>query len=158
MTSWRKGKSMSEKSRKRTVALALALAAAVVAVASAQPAESTRRLRASPTTSPAISVATVTARDVRAAVVAIRKSGGTIPTAEVRVALARKVDGRWRETGEMRLREAYFWRTASGPRSICRLEIATAGSPTSRGYVAVQLLRSPSLGCGPLHRFALPSR
>jgi hypothetical protein len=149
---------MSKRSRKRTVAVALALAAAVLAVASAQPAQSSRHVRASPTTSPAISVATVTARDLRAAVVAVRTSGGTIPTAEVRVALARKIDGSWRETGEMRLREAYFWRTASGPRSICRFEIATAGSPTSRGYVALQLLRSPSLGCGPLHRFALPSR
>ena len=149
---------MSKRSRKRTVAVALALAAAVLAVASAQPAQSSRHVRASPTTSPAISVATVTARDLRAAVVAVRTSGGTIPTAEVRVALARKIDGSWRETGEMRLREAYFWRTASGPASICRLEIATAASPTSRGYVAVQLLRSPSLGCGPLHRFALPNR
>jgi hypothetical protein len=149
---------MSKTSRKRTVAVALALAAAVLAVASAQPAQSSRHVRASPTTSPAISVATVTARDLRAAVVAVRTSGGTIPTAEVRVALSRKIDGSWRETGEMRLREAYFWRTASGPRSICRFEIATAGSPTSRGYVALQLLRSPSLGCGPLHRFALPSR
>jgi hypothetical protein len=153
-----KGETMSKKSRRRRVVPAFAVAAALAAVASAQPAQSTRHVRASPSTSPAISVATVTARDVRAAVVAIRTSDGTIPTAEVRVALARKIDGSWRETGEMRLREAYFWRTASGPRSICRLEIATAASPTSRGYVAVQLLRSPSLGCGPLHRFALPSR
>jgi hypothetical protein len=106
------------------------------------------------------SVATVETRDFRVAVVAYRVSGGAAPTAEVRLAIAQKAaGGGWRERGEKRLEETYFWRTVSGPRSVCKLEIATAGSlPSVRSHVSVQLLLSPSLGCGRAHRFPLPSR
>jgi hypothetical protein len=77
----------------------------------------------------------------------------------VRVGIARRVGGNWRERGERRLDETLFWRTVTGPRAVCRLEIATAGrSPAFRPFVTVQLLQSPSLGCGNVHRVMLPAR
>jgi hypothetical protein len=95
--------------------------------------------------------------DVRVAVVAKRASGGSAPTAEVRVGLARRVDSGWREVGERRLDEAYFWRTVSGPGALCRLAIGTTGArPSLRPYLILQLLLSPSLGCGRTYRIALP--
>lgn len=111
------------------------------------------------TTKRAASVAIVTTRDFRVAVVAQRLDGGAAPTAEVRVAVAQRVASRWRERGETRLNETYFWRTITGPRAVCKLDVATATSPRgARPHVAVQLLRSPSLGCGPTHRIPLPDR
>ena len=111
---------------------------------------------AGPSASPAVSIATVTTRDFRVAVVATRASGGAAPTADVRLEVAHRVGTSWRERGEIRLRGPHFWQTVTGPRSICRLEIATAGSRTSfRPQVTVQLLRSPSLGCGPTRRLTL---
>jgi hypothetical protein len=149
---------MYEQFRRRMIGPAL-VGAVLVGVASAQAAHPSPRIAVAPTTSPAVSVATLTARDLRVAVVAVRSSGGTTPTAEVRVALARKIGRSWRETGEMRLPEVYFWRTVTGPRAICKLEITTVAAPDPlRPHVTVRLLRSPSLGCGPLHRFALPDR
>jgi hypothetical protein len=104
-------------------------------------------------------VATMTTRDFRVAVVARRLDGGGTPTAEVRVGLARRVGGSWRELGERRLGETYFWNTVTGPRGVCRLAVASAGSSsTFRPSVMVQLLLSPSLGCGRAHRIALPRR
>lgn len=102
------------------------------------------------------SVGVVTTRDFRAAVVAQRLSGGSMPTAEVRVGLARRVGAHWRELGEKRLDETFFWRTVTGQRAVCRLEIETAGPATSfRPVVTVRLLRSPSLGCGRTYRIPL---
>jgi hypothetical protein len=104
-------------------------------------------------------VATLTTRDFRVAVVVRRLTAGAAPTAEVRVGLARRVGGSWHELGERRLRETFFWNTVTGPRGVCRLAIASAGSsPSSQPYVTVQLLLSPSLGCGRAHRIALPPR
>jgi Arylmalonate decarboxylase len=54
-------------------------------------------------------------QEFRVAVVATRLSGGSPPTAEVRVGFARRVRGRWREFDERRLGERYFWNTVSGP-------------------------------------------
>lgn len=111
------------------------------------------------TATPVASMATLTTRDFRVAVLAYRLSGGAAPTAEVRLAIAQWVGGSWRKKGEKRLDETYFWRTVSGPRSVCRLEIATSGSrKSSRPHVSVQLLLTPSLGCGRAHRFPLPAR
>lgn len=107
----------------------------------------------------ATTVATMTTQDFRVAVVARQQDGGSIPTATVRVGLARRVAGSWRELGEKRLRETYFWRTVRASGAVCRLEFNTAGSrPTSRPYVTVQLLLSPSLGCARAYRIPLPRR
>jgi hypothetical protein len=105
------------------------------------------------------SVGVITTADYRVAVIAERLTGETPPTAEVRVGFARRVGGRWRELGERRLEEAYFWRTVTGPRAVCRLEIETAGPcGRARPYVTVRLLLSPSLGCGNTYRIPLASR
>jgi hypothetical protein len=96
-------------------------------------------------------VATVTTADFRIVIVATRVDGGAAPTADVRLAVARRVGDGWRERREVRLKETYFWRTVTGPQAVCRLEIGTANSP----QVAIRLLQSPSLGCGPLHRVPL---
>ena len=70
--------------------------------------------------------------------------------------LARRVGGSWREFGEQRLRETYFWHTLSRPRAVCRLEINTAVPRSASGpQVTVQLLLSPSLGCGRTYRIPL---
>jgi hypothetical protein len=109
-----------------------------------------------PSAAPTATVALVTTSDFRVAVAARRLTAGSAPTAEVRVGLARRFGASWREFGERRLDETYFWRTLSGPRAICRLAIATAGRrPAVRPYVTLQLLLSPSLGCGRTHRIPL---
>jgi hypothetical protein len=108
-------------------------------------------------TSPAASIATVTTRDFRVGVFAKKLGGGATPTADVRAAVAQRVAGGWRESGEIRLKGTYFWRTVTGPRPICKLEIATVGSKTP-AYVAVRMLQSPSLGCGRTHRIPFPHK
>jgi hypothetical protein len=105
------------------------------------------------------SIATLTTPDYRAALVAERVGAGATPTADVRLAVAQRVGGNWRERGERRLEETYFWKTVTGPRAVCRLELATATTRSgTRPHVTVRLLQSPSLGCGPTHRLSLPSR
>lgn len=112
-------------------------------------------LRTSAVTSHA-TVALVTTREFRVAAVATPKGGGSAPTAEVRVAVARRVAGGWRETHEVKLPETYFWRTFRARASICRLAIATSGrQPSFRPYAEVQILLSPSIGCGGTHRIPL---
>jgi hypothetical protein len=102
-------------------------------------------------------VAIVTTKEFRVAVVAIRLSG-VPPTADLRVGLARRAGGRWREVAEHRLGERYFWNTVSHPHAVCRLEIVTVGTRHSpRSRVIVQLLLSPSLGCGRIYRIPLPT-
>jgi hypothetical protein len=104
-------------------------------------------------------VAVAVTKEFRVAIVATRLSGESPPTAAVRVGLARRVGGSWREFDERRLRERYFWNTVSQPHAVCRLEIATVGTRRSPGsQVKVQLLLSPSLGCGGIHRMPLPTR
>jgi hypothetical protein len=101
-------------------------------------------------------VAVVTTKDFRVAILAKRLTGGSAPTAEVRVGLARRVGGGWRELGERRLGETYFWHAVSAPRAVCRLAIATTGARSSfQPYVTVRLLLSPSLGCGRPYRIPL---
>lgn len=101
-------------------------------------------------------VAVVTTKDFRVAVLARRLTGDSAPTAEVRVGLARRLGSGWRELGERRLAETYFWHTVSGPRAVCRLAIATTGTrPSFQPYVTVQVLLSPSLGCGRTYRIPL---
>jgi hypothetical protein len=106
-----------------------------------------------------VTVGEVTTKDYRAVVVA-RRLGGSPPTAEVRVGSARRVSGRWRELGEKRLDETYFWNSVTGPRAVCRLEIETVapGRGSFKPAVTVRLLQSPSLGCGKTYRIPLGGR
>jgi hypothetical protein len=104
-------------------------------------------------------VGVITTHDFRVAVVARRLAGGSTPTAEVRVGLARRVQATWRELPERKLGETYFWNTVSGAHAICRLEIESVGArhrPASQ--VTVQLLLSPSVGCASVYRIPLPTR
>ena len=102
-------------------------------------------------------IATVTTSDFRV-VLAARQTGtgGGASSAVVTATVSQRVGGRWQQTATHRLRDAYFWNTATGPRAWCRLEIRTAGTqPKFRPYVLVQLLVSPALGCGTTQRFRL---
>ncbi len=133
--------------------LGLSLAAVAVTLPSSARARSEAH-----TANHVATVATVTTSDFRLAVVAKRIGGGAAPTAEVRAAIAQRIGSAWRERRELRLAETYFWRTVTGPRAVCQLEIATASSRARRPHVTLQLLQSPSLGCGPTHRLPLPQR
>lgn len=147
------------RTRSRYLALTLASAVALGAFASIEPTATGGPRQAAAGVERTASVATLPTRDFRVAVVARRLAGGGAPTAKVRVGLARRVGGSWREFGERRLGETFFWNTVTGARAVCRLAIASAGaSPSFRPYVTVQLLLSPSLGCGRTHRVALPRR
>jgi hypothetical protein len=149
---------MDQQSRKPPPTIAL-LAALVVllAIPHSSAAASSGEMQSS-AQRPSI-VGVITTVDFRVVVVAERLSRESPPTAEVRVGFARRVGGRWRELGEKQLRETYFWRTVTGQRAVCRLEIETAGpGGRSRPYVTVRILQSPSLGCGPTYRIPLVSR
>lgn len=149
---------VSRERRSRDLVAAAIVAVSLVAVVAVQPKAAPARGEPRANAPRIASIAVLTTRDFRVAVVARRLNGGAAPTAEVRFAVARRVGSSWRETGETRLREAYFWHTVTGPRAVCRLEIATAGSRALfRPHVTVQLLLSPSLGCGPAYRVPLAS-
>jgi hypothetical protein len=134
--------------------------ATLVTLAVLQPGAAASRGTTLSTAQRVATVGTITTKDFRVAVVALRLSGETPPTAEVRVGYARRVSGRWRELGEKRLDETYFWNSVTGPRAVCRLEIETIapGRRSFRPAVTVRLLLSPSLGCGNTYRIPLVSR
>jgi hypothetical protein len=149
---------LTERRSRKLVGLAAA-AVAVLIVTAMLAAEAGAKHETLDSARRTASVALLTTRDFRVAVVAIRLNGGASPTAEARVAVAQRVGASWRESGERRLDETYFWRTVSGPRAVCRLEVMTAGSqPSFRPHVTVQLLLSPSLGCGRTYRLPLATR
>jgi hypothetical protein len=136
----------------------VAVAAMFIVLAIVLPPATASRNDASASAQRFASVGVITTADYRVAVVAQRMSG-LPPTAELRVGYARRVGGGWRELGERRLDETYFWRTVTGPRAVCRLEIETAGpGGRARPYATVRLLLSPSLGCGDTHRIPLTAR
>jgi hypothetical protein len=135
------------------------LAVLLLAVTGLLPSAVGAPLRKHSTATRVASVATVTTRDLGVAVVAYRLNEGAAPTAEVRLAIEQHAGQGRRERGEMRLDETYFWRTVTAPRSVCRLEVSPQGSLRSvRPHVTVQLLVTPSLGCGRVHRFPLSAR
>jgi hypothetical protein len=102
-------------------------------------------------------LAAVATEDFRVVVAATKRGDvGGAPTASATVSVSRRVAGGWRPTATYRLRGPYFWHTVTGPRAVCRLQVGTTGGRANvRPFVVVQLLQSPSLGCGPPQRFAL---
>jgi hypothetical protein len=139
--------------------VAAAALASLVAFAGSQSTATGARSATRESASRIATVALVTTREFRVAVVATRLSGATPPTAEVRVGLARRVGRTWREFGERRLGETYFWNTVSRPHAVCRVVIETAGTRRASGSrVTVQLLLSPSVGCGHTYRIPLAAR
>src|SRR5688500_18358599 len=108
-------------------------------------------------TTAAVALASVETKDYRVSLTAAKSvSSDAIPTASVSVRTSERRGGGWQRIGSRRLDAVYFWKTVTGPRAVCRLEIRTAGAaPRFRPYAVIQLLVSPSLGCGKAHRIEL---
>jgi hypothetical protein len=136
----------------RPVAVMLVAVAALVAAALA-----TASREQTPTSTRTI--ASTTTSDFRVVVLARNLGGGGgAPAADVTVRTFQRAAGDWRRTGERRLAGTYFWKTITGPLAICRLEIRTTAARAGfRPVARVQLLRSPSLGCGPVSTHRLTS-
>jgi hypothetical protein len=93
-------------------------------------------------------IATVSSVDYRAAIVARRASSGSAPTAVVTIETYAHAGARWKHTGSLRLAGPYFWKTLTGPHSVCKLELETGATGRTAPHVLVRLLLTPSLGCG----------
>jgi hypothetical protein len=117
----------------RTV-LALALGAILLAIVAA----------ATGATTPSKTIATTSSSDFRADLVAQRSSGGKAPTANLTVVTYERGQSAWKRLGSRRVAGTFFWKTVTGPRAICKLELATVGHPR----VIVQTLVTPAIGCG----------
>jgi hypothetical protein len=104
-------------------------------------------------------IAESTTSDFRVVVQATNQGGGGgAPAATVMVRTFERSGGAWRRTSERRLAGTYFWKTITGALAVCRLELRTTGARARfRPHAIVQLLRSPSLGCGPVSEHALRS-
>jgi len=132
----------------------LALALAGVAVISTAVATASASSKDAPRT---MTVAAIASVDYRASVVA-RRSSAEPATARVTIAIERRAAGSWTRPAVHALRGVYFWNTLRGPRSICQLEIETAGGVTHRPVLLVRLLVSPALGCGRAQSFPLSTQ
>lgn len=137
--------------RARRVAIAgvIALAALLVAYVSSSPA----RIHADAAASATIGIAST--NDFRVVLTATKLGGGSAPGARVTVTTSRETGVGWRRTGVDRLAGTYFWKTVTAPRAVCRLELRTTGGVTSSPRALVQLLQTPSLGCGPQAAYSL---
>src|SRR5262245_50052934 len=113
--------------------LALALAAILLTIASAATGATTAR-----------TIATTSSSDFRADLVAQRSSGGKAPAANLTVVTYERGQGVWNRLGSPRGTGTCFWKTVTGPRAICKLELATVG----HARVIVQMLVTPAIGCG----------
>jgi hypothetical protein len=130
-------------------AIGLGVAAALVATAYATRSDAARSDGVATT---ARQIATLTTSDFRVVVRAKKAGNGGAPTAVVEVTTSQRVGGRWRATGTHRLKGPYFWNTVTGARALCRLEVRTAASAPR---AVVQLLLTPSIGCGPATSYPL---
>jgi hypothetical protein len=103
-------------------------------------------------------IAAASTSDFRLELTATRQADPSgAPTATVRLAVSKRAGSGWRRTAVRPLSGGpYFWHTVTGPLAVCSLEIrTTAAKPGFAPHAVVQLLRSPSLGCGPAARFPL---
>jgi hypothetical protein len=138
---------------RRTGAVGLGIAVALVGAAAA--ARDTRA-GSDGARPPAVQIAAASAGDFRVVLRATKAGSGSAPTAVVSLTTSQRVGGRWERTGAHRLRGPLFWNTVTGPRNVCRLDLRTAGArPRFRPFVVVQLLLTPSLGCGAAQRYDL---
>src|SRR5262249_24403582 len=113
--------------------LAVALAAILLTIVSA----------ATGATTPSKTIATTSSSDFRADLVSRKLSGGKAPTASLTVVTYERGQSSWQRLGGHRVAGTFFWKTVTGPRAICRLELATVG----HARVIVQTLVSPAIGC-----------
>jgi hypothetical protein len=105
------------------------------------------------TTTAQITIATTSATGFRVDVRAQRTGAGKAPTATVALVTYRQTDRTLKLLSRTRLRGTFFWKTITGPRAICTLNIATART----AHVTIQLLTSPAIGCGPATTIKLPT-
>ena len=122
------------------------LAAIVAALALTSLGIAAPRVAPLPTT-----IATLSSLDYRAVLTAQRESGGAAPTAAVRLVIYSRVHGGWHRAGVHRLSGTFFWKTVTAPHGICEIHLRTTGTPR----LAVQLLESPSVGCGRTQTFGM---
>jgi hypothetical protein len=137
------------RARRVAVAGVIALAGLLVAYVSSSPARSHVGTAASKT------IGTASTSDFRVVLTATKLGGSTAPEARVTVTTSRKTGAGWRRTGTARLAGTYFWKTVTGPQAVCRLELRTTGGATSSPRAVVEVLQTPSLGCGPQAAFSL---
>jgi hypothetical protein len=109
---------------------------------------------AAATTSAQVTIATASATGFRVDVRAQRTGAGEAPTATVTLVAYRQADRTLKLLSRTRLRGTFFWKAITGPRAICTLNLATAGT----AHVTIQLLTSPAIGCGPATTIKLPTR
>src|SRR5262245_4227727 len=104
-------------------------------------------------------IATATTTDYRVVLSATRgKPSGGAPSATVRIQLYGRSGDGWRSFANRRVPGTYFWNTVTGGHAVCRLEVRTAGTaPGFRSVAVVQLLVTPSIGCGSARSYPLVS-
>jgi hypothetical protein len=109
--------------------------------------------------SAARTIATAATTDYRVVLTASKKSSRSgAPAAMVRIRLYERAGGRWRPFANRRVPGTYFWNTVTAGHAVCRLEVRTAGdAPGFRSAARVQLLVTPSIGCGRTHSYPLVS-
>lgn len=108
------------------------------------------------TASASRTIASTTTNDFRVVVTAEKLGSSDAPAATATLATYRRAGGGWRRTGSHELDGPYFWKTLTAPRAVCRLEIRTTGAAARfRPRTRVQLLQTPSLGCGPVSEIRL---
>jgi hypothetical protein len=138
--------------RRRSVVAGLVAAVALVGGAYATAGSGSSRQ--APTTEKVI--ASTTTSDYRVVVTAEKHGPGSAPEAALTATTFKRRPGGWERIREHRLSGTYFWKTVSGQKAVCRLEIRTAGTrPGFRPRATVQLLLTPSLGCAPTANLAL---
>jgi hypothetical protein len=98
-------------------------------------------------------IATATTTDYRVVLTASKRGGGQAPAATVRIAISQRSGNGWRPIGARRVPGTYFWNTVTGARAVCKLDVRTTGE----ARVVVQLLVTPSVGCGRAHSYPLVS-
>jgi len=89
-------------------------------------------------------IASAASTDFRAELVARPTSGGAAPSAAVTLVTYRRTADGWQRITRRPFPGKYFWKTITGPRAVCRFELASAGA----AHVIAQLVVSPSIGCG----------
>jgi hypothetical protein len=137
------------RARRIAIATLIALAALLVVYVSSSPARSPAEA------APSRTIGTASTNDFRVVLTATKLGGGSAPAARVTVTTSRKVGSGWHRTGVSRLAGTYFWKTLTAPRAVCRLELRTTGGVTSSPRAVVQLLQTPSVGCGPQAAYSL---
>ena len=126
--------------------MTLALTAGAAALSLTSLGTAAPRVAPVPTT-----IATLSSLDYRAVLTAQRESSGAAPTAAVRLVIYSRAGGEWHRAATHRLSGTFFWKTVTAPHGICEIDLRTTGTPR----LAVQLLESPSVGCGRTQTFAL---